>query len=88
MIKTQCPNFTSIKNILLSGALASLSFFTTAQAENVTARPVNDFLESIGTCVHVQHGKDTSKMVDLLKYVGIRHVRDAADRNYDMSGFI
>ncbi|MDD4821588.1 MAG: glycosyl hydrolase [Bacteroidales bacterium] len=79
-----------MKNILLCGAIASLLSlsFTPAQAENEKARPVNDFLESIGACVHVQHGQDASKMVDLLKYVGIRHVRDAADRNYDMSGLL
>jgi len=77
-----------MKKILLCGAIASLFSLSTAQAENVTARPVNDFLESIGACVHVQHGQDASKMVDLLKYVGIRNVRDAADRNYDMSGLL
>lgn len=77
-----------MKKILLSGAIASLFSLTTAQAENVTARPVNDFLESIGACVHIQHGQDASKMVDLLKYVGIHNVRDAADRNYDMSGLL
>lgn len=79
-----------MKNFLLSGAIASLLSLslTSAQAENVTARPVNDFLESIGACVHVQHGQDAAKMVDLLKYVGIRQVRDAADRNYDMSGLL
>lgn len=47
-----------------------------------------DFLQSIGVCVHVQHGQDASRIAPLLKYVGIRNVRDAADRNYDMSGLL
>lgn len=47
-----------------------------------------DFLNSIGACVHVQHGQNAGKIAPLLRYVGIRNVRDAADRNYDMTGLL
>lgn len=49
---------------------------------------VNEFLNSIGACVHVQHGQNSAKMADILKYTGIRNIRDGADRNYNMSGLI
>ncbi len=54
----------------------------------VKAEAVWDFVNSIGACVHIQHGQDAGKIAPLLKYVGIRNVRDAADRNYDMSGLM
>lgn len=54
----------------------------------VEAVSAYDFVHSIGACVHVQHGQDASRLVPLLKYVGIKNVRDAADRNYDMSGLL
>jgi len=47
-----------------------------------------DFLNSMGVCVHIQHGEDAGRMAPLLRYVGVRNVRDAADRNYDTSGLI
>ena len=47
-----------------------------------------DFLHSIGVCVHIQHGFDAKRIAPLLKYVGVRNVRDAADGNYDMSGLL
>ncbi len=49
------------------------------------AAPAADFLNSIGVCVHVQHGQDAARLAPLLKYTGVRNVRDAADGNYDMS---
>lgn len=52
------------------------------------AVPAYDFLQSIGACVHVQHGQNPEMIAPLLRYVGIRNVRDAADRNYDMSGLL
>jgi len=54
----------------------------------VEAVPAYEFVNSIGACVHVQHGQDAARLVPLLKYVGIKNVRDAADRNYDMSGLL
>ncbi|MGA2557836.1 MAG: glycosyl hydrolase [Verrucomicrobiota bacterium] len=62
--------------------------FPAAQAAGATALSANDFLNSIGVCVHVQHGQDASKMVAPLQYLGVRNVRDGADRNYDMSGLL
>ena len=59
-----------------------------AGAAGTTAVSANDFLNSIGVCVHVQHGQDASKLVAPLKYLGVRNVRDGADQNYDMSGLI
>ena len=57
-------------------------------AEVVTAVSANDFLNSIGVCVHIQHGQDASKLIAPLQYLGVRDVRDGADQNYDMSGLI
>jgi hypothetical protein len=48
----------------------------------------NEFLNSIGVCVHVQHGQNALKMAEILKYTGIRNIRDGADRNYITSGLI
>jgi hypothetical protein len=59
-----------------------------SQLKDVTAVCANEFLNSIGVCVHVQHGQDASKLAPLLKYTGIRNVRDGADRNYNMTGLI
>ncbi len=57
-------------------------------AKSEKALPAYDFVQSIGACVHIQHGQDATKIAPLLKYTGISNVRDAADRNYDMSGLI
>lgn len=65
----------------------SLSLPTSAK-EKTRAVSAYDFMQSIGACVHVQHGQDASRIAPLLKYVGIKNVRDAADRNYDMSGLL
>ena len=53
-----------------------------------TAVPATDFLNSIGACVHIQHHQDASKLVEPLKYTGIRAIRDGADTNFDMSGLL
>src|SRR5271169_5668935 len=57
-------------------------------AEDISAANANDFLNSIGVCVHIQHGQDASKLIAPLQYLGVRNVRDGADQNYDMSGLI
>ena len=75
---------------LLTGGLLSTPFVS-AQSPfyaDENALPAYDFLNSIGVCVHVQHGQDASKLAGLLKYTGIRNIRDGADRNYDTSGLI
>jgi hypothetical protein len=59
-----------------------------ANAEGTIAVSATDFLNSIGVCVHVQHGQDASKLIEPLKYIGPRNVRDGADGNYDVSGLI
>lgn len=56
--------------------------------EGELAVSANEFLNSIGVCVHVQHGQNASKMAEILKYTGIRNIRDGADRNYNTSGLI
>lgn len=63
-------------------------FFHDIKGQGIEAVSAYEFLNSIGACVHVQHGQDASRLVPLLKYVGIRNVRDAADKNYDMSGLL
>ncbi len=74
--------------------VALLSVYSTALPKSAhdckeqQACPAYDFLNTIGACVHIQHGQDAARIAPLLKYVGIRNVRDAADRNYDVSGLI
>jgi hypothetical protein len=68
--------------------MAAGIWLPTARAASTTAVSANDFLNSIGVCVHVQHGQDAAKMVAPLKYLGVRNVRDGADRNYDMTGLL
>lgn len=79
------------KHIMCILTLCSVSISMGAQNDTLTreqAFHAYDFLNSIGACVHIQHGQDAGKIAPLLKHVGIRNVRDAADRNYDMSGLI
>jgi hypothetical protein len=81
------------KNILrlalLLGLLTGMGpGLPTVAANETTAVSANDFLNSIGVCVHVQHGVPADKLVEPLKYTGIRVVRDGADQNFDMSGLL
>ena len=75
---------------LLSGMVTNASAVTSEKGrpEKKKAVPAMDFLNSMGVCVHIQHGENASRMAPLLKYIGVRNVRDAADRNYDTSGLI
>lgn len=75
---------------LLSAMVTNASAATSEndRPEKKKAVPAIDFLNSMGVCVHIQHGEDASRMAPLLKYIGVRNVRDAADRNYDTSGLI
>lgn len=75
---------------LLSGMVTNARAATSEKdrPEKKKAVPAMDFLNSMGVCVHIQHGEDASRMAPLLKYIGVRNVRDAADRNYDTSGLI
>src|SRR5271154_2073485 len=60
---------------------------TFAQAA-VAAVSANDFLDSIGVNLHIQHGQPAAKLVAPLKYTGVRSVRDEADGNFNMTGLI
>jgi len=74
---------------LLSGLLTVIGArLSTAAAEDTTAVNANDFLNSIGVCVHIQHRQPAEKLVEPLKYAGVRAVRDGADGNFDMSGLL
>lgn len=75
---------------LLSGMAADVcaAMADNDRPEKKKAVPAMDFLNSMGVCVHIQHGEDASRMAPLLRYIGVRNVRDAADRNYDTSGLI
>lgn len=75
---------------LLSAMVTNASAATSEndRPENKKAVPAIDFLNSMGVCVHIQHGENASRMAPLLKYIGVRNVRDAADRNYDTSELI
>ena len=59
---------------------------SSATAAPTTAVSANDFLNSIGACVHIQHHQDAGKLIGPLKYAGVRAVRDGADGNFDMTG--
>ncbi len=65
-----------------------LSVASAAQGAETTAASASDFLNSLGVCVHIQHGYDAARMVEPLKYLGVRNVRDGADGNYDISGLL
>lgn len=71
---------------MVTNAMAATS--ENDRPEKKKAVPAIDFLNSMGVCVHIQHGENASRMAPLLRYVGVRNVRDAADRNYDTSGLI
>lgn len=77
---------------LIKGAIIAGSFIAgmnpVMASDAVEAASAYKFLNTIGACVHIQHGQDAGKIAPLLKYVGVRNVRDAADRNYDMSGLL
>jgi len=74
--------FGIISAIIFACGLASIN------GAEVTAASANDFLNSIGVCVHIQHGQAAAKLVAPLQYLGVRAVRDGADQNYNMSGLI
>jgi len=59
-----------------------------ADVPATTAVKAADFLDSIGACVHVQHHQDATKLVEPIRYTGIRAIRDGADGNFDMTGLL
>lgn len=59
-----------------------------AAAHEIEAASANDFLNSIGVCVHVQHHQPAWALAPGLKYLGVRAVRDGADGNFDMAGLL
>ncbi|MBD5225633.1 MAG: hypothetical protein HDS68_06690 [Bacteroidales bacterium] len=73
---------------VLASAFTSPIAAETENAGSIIAGQAYDFLNTIGVCLHIQHGQDPHKIAPLLKYTGIRNVRDAADGNYDMSGLL
>ena len=77
-----------IRRALFAAAVLLAAISPASGGEKRRAASAVDFLNSIGVCVHVQHGQDASRLAPLLRYAGVRNVRDAADRNYDMSGMI
>lgn len=50
-----------------------------------TARPVNDFLDSTGVNTHIDQGYAEAPYEALLKYTGIRNIRDG---NRNLSRYI
>ncbi|MDO5569839.1 MAG: glycosyl hydrolase [Bacteroidales bacterium] len=48
----------------------------------------NEFLCSMGVCVHIQHGQNPEKLADNLNFIGINNVRDGADKNYNVDNLI
>jgi hypothetical protein len=78
-----------LKAMVLAGLLVAtwLRLVTVAGAA-VTAVSANDFLNSIGVNLHIQHGQPAAKLVGPLKYTGVRSVRDEADGNFDMAGLL
>ena len=79
---------THLKKALVTGLLAVTSIGTPVVASDKTAISANDFLNSIGVCVHVQHRQPAEKLAGPLKYTGIRNIRDGADGNFDMKGLL
>lgn len=81
----QHPFSTCIAALLISCGCISSTF---AKEKATQAASANDFLNTIGVCVHIQHGQDATRLAPLLRYTGVRNVRDAADKNYNTSGLI
>lgn len=71
-----------VSAVIFAGGMAAI------KGAEVTAASANDFLNSIGVCVHIQHGQEAAKLVAPLQYLGVRNVRDGADQNYNISGLI
>jgi hypothetical protein len=59
----------------------------TARCQTIAARDI-DFLNSLGVNTHVQHRQDAAKLSALLRFLGVRNVREALDRNYDITGLL
>lgn len=59
-----------------------------ANARGVKPHSAHDFLQSIGVCIHVQHGQDPELLAPMLRYTGIANVRDAIDKNYSTQGLL
>lgn len=80
---------TLLKLTFLSGLLAVTGAgVSPAAADDTTAASANDFLNSIGACVHVQHHQPAQKLVAGLQYTGMRTIRDGSDGNFDMTGLL
>jgi hypothetical protein len=77
------PSTFVVLPFVLSAAVSPLH-----AADAVQAKSANEFLSSIGACVHVQHHQPAEKLVAGLQYTGMRNVRDGADRNFDVSGLL
>jgi hypothetical protein len=74
-----------LRPLFLAGLLAA----GRVAAHETTAVSANDFLSSIGVCVHVQHHHQPAwAIAPGLKYIGARAVRDGADGNFDMTGLL
>jgi len=73
---------------ILTASLIAAAGLHMASAEDTLAVSANDFLNSIGVCVHIQHHQPAEKLVGPLKYAGVRNVRDGADGNFDLTGLL
>ncbi len=69
-------------SVFLSHVSAGAEAETKSLATITTAIKANDFLDSIGVCTHISQGKDNpSKVVESLKYIGFRCLRDDGPGN-------
>jgi hypothetical protein len=73
--------------VLLAG-LQAIGLPAFGAAYERPAVSTNDFLDSIGVCVHVQHHQPAELLAPDLKYLGARAVRDGADGDFDMTGLL
>jgi hypothetical protein len=82
--------FTFAPLVVIPGLLAVAPIVLPAfgAAPRTTAASANDFLDSIGVCVHVQHGQPARVLSPDLAYLGVRAVRDGADGNFDVTGLL
>ena len=73
-----------------ASAVASLLAMASTVAMAQTSIKANDFLNSIGACTHLtQHEDNVDKVIEALKYTGIRHLRDDGSTNeQDLKTFI
>jgi hypothetical protein len=88
-LNMRVSRFTFARLAVISGLIVGAGMAPPAfGAYRTPAVSANDFLDSIGVCVHVQHGQKAWVLAPDLKYLGVRAIRDGADGNFNLMGLL